>query len=146
MNKIIHSIFCFLLLIRCVDPEVKYNKTNKRNTSGVDYTTPMNLKYLMFIDHDETFELFFTLNIHSDTLTNDELKSIEPLVIWTADSLFKKKHIGGYILVMKETKYTNELRARPGISDALNPFPENNVYLVKYIFDQRHLSRKEYFK
>jgi len=44
-------LLCIITFYSCNGYEEKYNKENKENTNGVDYSIPVNVKFLMKISH-----------------------------------------------------------------------------------------------
>jgi len=126
----------------CNGYEEKYNKENRENTSGVDYSIPVNVKFLMTITHDNFLEMYYTVNVPADTLNVNQVSIVDNWIYKIADSLWKKGFEGASIVVIKETTYTNKLKKDPGITDSMNPFEQNNVYLLQYGFNQQRLSSK----
>jgi len=82
------------------------------------------------------------VNISKDTLNENQVSMIDSFVYRIAESLSKEGFEGASIVIMKEIAYTNKLKTNPGITDSMNPFEQNNVYLLKYGYDQKHLISK----
>jgi hypothetical protein len=122
------------IVISCGDSgDTKASIKNRTDTTGVDYSIPDHLKPVMNIPHSTYLESYYSVNIPADTVSNAQRDSINPIMIKVCDSLKDIWH-EAVIIVLKETAYTNKISKAKGISDGINPFTSNNVYLLKYTF------------
>jgi hypothetical protein len=141
-NNIYSAFLIILVISSCNDSEQKYNSENKQNANGVDYSIRLHLMPLMSVYHEKSFELYYTINVPVDTIDVEEIMVIDKYIDAITDSLWKKNYESGSIVVIKETLYTNKLRAKQQISDSMNPFEGNNIYLVEYAFENKTLFSK----